>query len=456
MSYVVLILIPIIICIAAFVVFNKDVLSPSFITCTSFFVSILCACIGLLDWNYDKDLSLQTIAIFLLGLASFVLGGFAVKLLENDKTKKITSKNSLKLTHIPRSVLFILLFFIIITSILLFFEIKKYCLAYGFKSESFTKLLSFYRSKTGLFNASAYNSSIQINFIIKQMQKASNAINIITFVYGINLFFNNKLKKIKNNNIIDYILIGLIIIFGLFQTIMFNGGRSIIFHFALAYLGLFAFYYIHIFEFIINKKIITSGIAVVLFLIVSFYLLLPLVGRNTKHNPITYISFSLGTSIPSLDLYLETINDKSEYFGEETFSGIYYTLNKLGLIYYSKAQSHEWYAFAEDGSLSSNTFTSFRSYYKDFGIFGLIILQMIFGFFIHFLYTIIKNNKWEFLIIVFFYYFYILFEQVRDEQFYSLINISTIANVFLLALVYYSLIFIQKRGKQNDKIKKQN
>ena len=49
--------------------------------------------------------------------------------------------------------------------------------------------------------------------------------------------------------------------------------------------------------------------------------------------------------------------------------------------------------------------------------------------------------------IIYFNYFYILIEQIRDEQFYSLINVSTIANVVITIAIYYILIKIQeKRG----------
>lgn len=445
MTYIVLIMMPILIGFFAYKTFRKDILSPTIITTVSFTIAILCAIVGLLSWNYVGNLSISTIFLIYMGIFSFFLGEYCCRKFYTKKFDNIKTKEGIKINSISRIVLFAMLVLVIFTTILLYFEIKNICAKYGYYENSLSKLLSFYRTKTSLFNATALNSSIQVSFIVKQMQKVCNAINIIVFAYGINLFFRCKKNNDFSSKKVDLILIISIVVTALMQTLFFNGGRSIMFHYFMAYFAIFVYYYFYIYKHKLDSSILKKTIMFMIILLVAFNLMLPLLGRQNRHNPITYTSFSLGTSIPSLDLYFQTDNSKSDNFGEQTFTGIYYTLNKFGIIKYDKAESHEWYAFDENGKLSSNTFTSLRSYYKDFGFLGVIVLQFVFGFLITLLYLIMKNRKSELLFIIYFNYFYILIDQIRDEQFFSLITISTIANIFLIVVTYYFLIFLEKK-----------
>lgn len=445
MTYIIVIVFLLLIFLLAYRFFNKDFLSPTIISTISFVFSFVCAMIGMFSWNFVKKIDVTTILIFIIGIIAFFAGEILSRKIffsmQKEKNKKEKTKN---IYHIPRIILILLLFFVIVTTVLLIYEVIRVCNSYGFTGGSFTKILAFYRTKSGLFSSEAYTSSIKINFFVGQMQKACNAINIIVFVYAINKIFAS-----KSINKINGLIIFFTIIICLFQTILFNGGRSIMFHYIVGYLGIFVFYYFLVYRKKFNKKVFIISFITLFSMIAIYYIMLPLVGRNTKHNFIKYNTFSFGTSIPSLNLYIQEDNSHSKLFGEKTFTGVYYTLNKFGIIDYTKPQTHEWYSFADDGTLSSNTFTSLRSYYKDFGMIGVFILQFIFGLVITFLYLKVRYSDMQILHIIYFNYFYILIEQIRDEQFFSLINVSNVANILIIIIIFQLLVFFQRRRSKN-------
>lgn len=457
MSYFFIALFLIFILIVSYKIFINDILSPTFITALSFFICLIFSIIGLASWNYDKNLDYRTILILFFGIGSFFIGEIFIRKVFQNKRKDIKKSDTnkkIEITYISRKTIILLLIFVLITTILLVKEIKKVCIAYGLSGqENFSDMIAFYRTKSILFSSQGYTSNIQVNSLVKQMQKVSNAINIILAVYFIDYLMKSKFEK-KEINIINSILIILTILIALLQTILYNGGRSILFHYLLAYGAIFIFDYLYVYNYRITFKTIKYIIGFGVILIVIFNFALKLVGRETKHNPIVYTSFSIGTSIPSLDLYIKRDNSHTKKIGEETFPGIYYTLNKIKIIEYSKPQTHEWYAFAKDGTLSSNVFTSLRSYYKDFGFIGVLILQLFFGIMITMLYLNIKDNKNQLFKIIYFYYFYILVDQIRDEQFYSLINISNVAYIIIITCLFELLRILGNRKEENEYNKK--
>lgn len=447
MTYIILLLAYILIGIFVFKIYEKDILSPTIITVIGFSGAFICSIIGLISWNYNKDINIYSILIFILGITAFSIGEYIARQLYKKYVKEKKENKNFEITRISKPILIIILIFLILTSILLILEIKRICEKYGFYSNSISHILSYYRTKTGLFSSDGFNKNMQVNFVVKQMQKICNAFNIIIYTYICSKML--KIKKYKNEKIdkSELAISIIILLISLLQTFLFNGGRSIAFHFIVSYIGIYFFYYIYIYKFKLQKRSWIKIIGVLAVIIVLYYLMLPFVGRKTKYNSIIYTTFSLGVSVPSLDLYIKEDNSKSNQIGEETFSGLFYTLNKFKIIKYDKPLTHEWYSFGDNGTLSSNTFTSLRSYYKDYGYFGLIILQFIFGFIITLAYLKSKNSKNMLGYIIYFNYFYILIEQIRDEQFYSLINVSTIANVVITIAIYHILIKIQeKRG----------
>lgn len=429
MGYFVVMLFCAVLAVFAFKIYKRDLLSPTLISAVAFFLVVLSAVIGFMSWNYVGELSITTVLIFILGLTAFAVGEIAARVIYRKKSTKEMEVNYV----LSNKVLVMTLIFVAFSAWLMMLEIVRVSKQYGFSDSNFFSVLSFYRTKTGLFSDAAFSDG-GINFFVKQLWKICGAINLVIFYYG----FQRIMRLRKKINKLELALIVLILLVSLFQTFLFNGGRSIFFHYVVAYVAIVTFTLFVCNGRKITGKIIRRATLFIGLLILLFYLLLPVVGRDTRHGIVEYTTFSFGTAVPSLELYIRSdAKEKNEYIGEETFSGIYYTLNKIGVIEYAKAQSHEWRSFANDGTLSSNTYTSLRSYYKDFGIIGVILLQFIFGFIITLIYLAVKRSKKPLAIIIYFSYFYILVDQVRDEQFFSLISISTVANILFIVAIFY-------------------
>ena len=189
----------------------------------------------------------------------------------------------------------------------------------------------------------------------------------------------------------------------------------------------------------IGKKYIKKFIVFAIIIVAGFYLMLPLSGRNTNTNIISYMSFYLGTSIPSLDIYLENEVPESNFFGEETLRGIQTVLFKLKLSDYIQPVSKEWITFEDENNqpLKSNIFTSGKRYYHDFGWIGIVVCQLIFSFTFSILYLIAMKNKKAIPIIFISMYYFIILDQVRDELFFAdFVHINTIFKFIMLYIIF--------------------
>ncbi|MDO5480780.1 MAG: oligosaccharide repeat unit polymerase [Candidatus Saccharibacteria bacterium] len=121
------------------------------------------------------------------------------------------------------------------------------------------------------------------------------------------------------------------------------------------------------------------------------------------------------------------------YFGAETFRGIYQSLNRYHITDKKIVNTHEW---TRIGS-SSNVYTALRVYFADFGIFGVLLLEFVFGFFWTISYLLTKNSKNLLLLLIYANYFHILIDQVRDDLFYYNMNTSTLSYFIIFTILYF-------------------
>ncbi len=425
MSYIILLLILLIILLIIYYKFDKDILSPSFISCSMFSFCVILAILGVLSWNSEKNLSLTTILVVVMGVVAFCFGEFISRLANKNKRNEKKKIKELKIIKIEKWKIVVTIIGIFITALLMFFEIKRICAYYGFTSCSIPKLLSFYRTKTILFSTDLIDDGVDINFLVKQMRKVCEVACII-FMYVV---ANNILAKDKLKNIIIYTIP---IVMSLFLTLL-NSSRSMMMHLLVGFLMLFLLMLRYK-----NKKISTKNclcLGGVLFgSLLLFYLIAPLLGRGNNTNFFKYITFYLGTSLPSFNHFLTHMPVHPPYFGFETFSGIYTTLNKLNIVDALQIGSREWVSF---NGLSSNVYMSFRRYFFDFGFIGVLLCQFVFGFVASKIYLKIKDLKHPFLLIVYGYYSYMLIDQIRDEQFFGAIGSTMIAYLILMGILYF-------------------
>ena len=84
MSYLLLFLMILLLTLMAYIFFKKDILSPTFITCGIYLISVLCSIIGLFYWNDVSELHIKTLFAIILGLVSFGFGELLARYIRKD------------------------------------------------------------------------------------------------------------------------------------------------------------------------------------------------------------------------------------------------------------------------------------------------------------------------------------------------------------------------------------
>ena len=185
MTYIVLITILLFMVLMTYVVFKKDSLSPTFISCVAFLCCSFLGFIGLHYWNNQSDLSYRLIIIISMGLMAFFFGEIVARKLIKIVDEKVVRKK----INISKKLYYITIFFVIMTIFLLIIEIKKICNFYNFYSHSIPELLAFYRGKMGLFDTALATDGLSINFFVKQMKKMCDVICVIWMYILLNNYF---------------------------------------------------------------------------------------------------------------------------------------------------------------------------------------------------------------------------------------------------------------------------
>ena len=124
MTYIYLIIILSILLIYVYLK-EKDIFSPLFLSLLSFLGAFILALIGTFSWNTQKEMSMQLVLIFLIGILSFTIGSQIAQKICNKKFIIKTVKT--KEIKIDKWKVLISSLFIISTIILMVLEIKRIC-----------------------------------------------------------------------------------------------------------------------------------------------------------------------------------------------------------------------------------------------------------------------------------------------------------------------------------------
>ena len=430
MWYVYLFIGLIILAIIYYYIFKKDVLSVSFISCLVFALSTLAAFIAYKlggFWNY-VELHEKTVMYVIIAMVCVGIGEYLIRIFYKNKKNE---QNEIKLIEITHFKILICIVFLLITFLLIYFDMSKIT-----NTKVISEMINIYKTNSAMYNDS--DNIEQINFVYTQMYRVSTVIGIIfLYIYVNNMCFNHKLKY--NFRFIPPIIISM------FLSI-FLGGRSSIMRFIVAAFIFFMIIY-NKKKKIRLKKFITITILILIIVLPIFYILLGAIGQTTQTSFVNYITFYLGSPIPSFDEYLETslANEAlSEQFGEHTFIGIQQILYKLNVIDYYNVYQSEWIDFGN--GLKCNVFTGIKTYFQDFGLGGVIIFQILFGMIYTYLYLKGKNINYKYLI------FYgligiTLIDQFRSEKIFNvLVRIDTI--VYIVSIFVITMFLFNIRVKK--------
>ena len=128
-------------------------------------------------------------------------------------------------------------------------------------------------------------------------------------------------------------------------------------------------------------KYIKIGAIALIVVFIAFYLLKYLVRvGNTVNSILDYIGYYAGGSVQNFNLYIQDPPASSKtIWGQESFMGIYSTLEKFKLVDLSGVYlTNSNLEFRQSNGVAiGNVYGAIRRYYNDFGIGGVIVLQMI-------------------------------------------------------------------------------
>lgn len=415
-------------------VFDRDIISPSVIVCIMFIICITFATYNIDNWGIDYQF--KTYMILFLGLLSFIITGIIINYACKISLRKKINKNynnELKLYNLDKKIMFIFLVIDIGTTFFYFKEVYRISLLAG-NDLGYLGMMSYYRGYV------AYNSLAEgIPTLLTEFVKLCTALGFVSiYIFIYNSIIKRDFKR--DGYLIIFILLTMI------QTVLGGGRGTILWLFSTAFVAS----YITVmrkrnWKGYINSKYIKDGILILIVLLFGFYFLKNLIRIfNTTDSIVDYISAYAGGSIQLFDLYIKDPILPSKLVGQESFVGIYNTLDKLGFMdiasFYPNNSNLEFRL--SNGISIGNVYGAFRRYYHDFGIVGVCSLQMICSAFYHIYYnkirTFNKSHKADFYILLYSYLTYHLFMMPIDDIFFkSFISVNCITTVILLYFVYY-------------------
>lgn len=379
------------------VIFKKDLISPSFISCATF---SFCSIILMLYQNeWGVSMNPITVIVIFLGLVSFTTGELLIRL----STKIQIKDNKSKLVIPYKRVVFFCV--ISIVSLVIYTQECYKLVGVNFSIDNFSYMLVRLRYLTVHTEASlGFIANILYYFCLAE-----------SYVVSYLLIYDIFLKKFSIKKDILYIVIiicSLIIQF-------FSTSRYTFFQF---------FSYIFVVFIFFNSNYYTVSKAFVkglknLFLTIMVCLLsFVFLGQFTNKSDMNMFFDSIAgyaaSPVMAMDVKINQygLGIQAEYFGETTLVGTFSTVNHiLGTeIPSSRLLEFVYYNSSYD---ETNVYTSLYRYIHDYGFLGMLICQFLFGIIISIAYVKTKINNTPTAIILYSYYIYIVFLQCFDEEF---------------------------------------
>ena len=364
--YFILLLFLILTLIIIIPIFKFEILCPP-IVCVLIF--LLCASFGLLryyDWEL-YDYSGIAVGYLILALTFFIIGSVIALICKGQKrVDKTAQPQNFARINLTNSAVGCLTLLGIINDLGFLIHIKETVNAYGRTSSNFSNLLFNYYTLKTYQNVSA-----------PAIWKYSNILASASAIIAIYiLIYNFCIKKFKKKDVWLFVVVALNLGHSFLDS---SRGEMMLLLAEALYLFYFFWGMFYHWKKEINKKIIKWGIGALIGMIAAFVVLAIGMGRRQSFDDldtVKYLTVYTSGGIRNFDLFVKE-PEFSNQFGKETF----YALNRflanrfgIGELYNSPLE------FRSIGEMSTgNIYTSFRRYYADFGIIGLILLPNFLG-----------------------------------------------------------------------------
>ena len=365
--------------VVSYYIFDKDLFSPSSILCEVFIISTI-ACIYNKS-NWAVNLSLNTLLVIFVGNSVFIFISALIHYLKRNRKKRLEMKEEgLRKIEITKTKCIVLLLFYLIF-VIIFIKVNLSVLnSYIKNGNSFSSAMNIYRNES-------INNTLNLSSWIDGF---NNVFSVGTYAL-LYVFINNVIVDYKDKK--NYILLICIIIY-LFSSV-FTAQRTTI---LLAFLySLFVVYELlnrkYIFISKLNSKYIVLGLLVVVTFLTIFGITRQLFGRKDRNSALYNVTFYMGTSIESLDLFIKN-PIKSQQFGEELFKRFRNFLSKYGICEKSiNPNSFMEFRYSKNGIRVGNIYTGYREYIHDFGYGSIVFFQTILAIFYGVWYEKLNNRN---------------------------------------------------------------
>ena len=446
MIYILFFILIIIYLVSYFV--SQKFFSPSCLICLSYIVAVYFAILNINVWKID--LSEKTFWIIIVGVLAFVMQFVIIYFLyygNRMNVNKLKEKNKINQIKVDSKIINIFLIFETLSLLMyIYFSMKSMNVGLDI-TKFFTKISSYRLMKIDGEEISG------IPFYVKQLIKLSKAFFCVySYVIINNLIYAN-VKNIKYKISIKYFFsFGLLVIISLFSASRFDLAIMLTYVFMLYYI----LSYRHNNRKKVDLKKVIKLVTIIMVVIYLFSATKELFGRTGEYTTIEYLSHYFGGSIELLDLYIRNPITKSDIWGKETFFAINNTLSNFGVINAKYTIHLEW-RYSNGVSLG-NVYTAFRMYYNDFGMAGVIILQILLSFIFSIGYIKSlesKENGIDFGTIIYCYcIFSLVLHSYRDffySQIISINYINIIIYVYVVKLIFENVKLSGRKGVIYDK-----
>ena len=411
-----------------YLLFDRNILSPTVIGTSMFFVSSLFAFLYSEKWH--TDISVNTLLIIITSIMAMGAGEFLIHIMCYKRTQFVTfnTKND-KPIFVKKSTVY---FIVLIFSLLLlnyYKETVRIATEAGYKKGGDMLMLFYARiavlNEKGLYSGRNRLASISFNLL-----------RSLSYLFTYIFLYNKIILKQKK------------IIYQIFPVLLFipylilTTGRTEFIYMITIWIIIGSVFFMQTKSW--NPRY-TGKIVIIGIVGIGIFLLFFIIAGSFKSNKLTEhafdsIAFYTGLSIPSLDSYFTKDYPDNSLFGEHTLYGIYYILRKFR---FSIPKLYQPFEFATFHNVRGNVFTVIRRYHQDFGFFGLYFMMFFLGFFYSFLF--LKFNKTRRNMGLLFYASILspIVEMSIEERFFMfIVSVSTLYS-FLYMYIFFR-IFVNK------------
>ena len=419
-----------------YVINGFDYIVPSFFMIGSFMLSALISLVAADRW---QNIRINTVITILFGIAAFSIGDYVgskliihirgekiripLKFFKNKKTKPL--KASIDVSKIL--ILFVCLFMVVID-----FSYFKYIYSLSVvagNTQGYSQMFEYARRAVvnSNYNAPPMAMWLQQGNIITEclgyiflyvftyniiIAKKVNCLYLLPCV----LYLANLMTSTARIDVINYVCA--IIIF--YSVLSLKKNKK---------------------NLRLKPKIIVYAVIAIVAVLVSFRLLGYLTGKSDDRELWTDISTYGGSSIPALDVYLNSPRIPSDFFGQETLNRLYAILRRLHLTNVESYETTLPFIVFPDGS-STNIYTGFRRYIQDYGYLGMSFVLLLMGLLYGAINNIIKKSRNIGVgIVIYAYFFYPVVMTFVDERFLiSFTSLSVIYHVVYFLIIYRLIV----------------